>query len=91
MLLDFASTNPYPIPDHDHNPKSDIRYLDSSGAALAATAEFLPFYALPFVQEPASHPTFKVWGKFTLSLSTFKARRETGDDGVMVYAALPKK
>uniref|UniRef100_A0A6I8SKE1 LisH domain-containing protein ARMC9 n=1 Tax=Xenopus tropicalis TaxID=8364 RepID=A0A6I8SKE1_XENTR len=34
-------------------------YLETSGAALSQTTEFLPFYALPFVPHPAAHPSFK--------------------------------
>ncbi|XP_045701755.1 lisH domain-containing protein ARMC9 isoform X1 [Phyllostomus hastatus] len=34
-------------------------YLETRGAALSQTTEFLPFYALPFVPNPAVHPSFK--------------------------------
>ncbi|KAM7104518.1 lisH domain-containing protein ARMC9 isoform 2-T2 [Molossus nigricans] len=34
-------------------------YLESKGAALSQTTEFLPFYALPFVPNPMVHPSFK--------------------------------
>ncbi|XP_056675932.1 lisH domain-containing protein ARMC9 isoform X2 [Monodelphis domestica] len=34
-------------------------YLETKGAALSQTTEFLPFYALPFVPNPAVHPSFK--------------------------------
>ncbi|EFJ47905.1 hypothetical protein VOLCADRAFT_33975, partial [Volvox carteri f. nagariensis] len=34
-------------------------YLEGRGAALALTAEFLPYYALPFVQQPEHHPSFE--------------------------------
>ncbi|XP_072264426.1 lisH domain-containing protein ARMC9 isoform X1 [Pyxicephalus adspersus] len=34
-------------------------YLETSGAALSQTTEFLPFYALPFVPNPSVHPSFK--------------------------------
>ncbi|XP_023788740.1 lisH domain-containing protein ARMC9 isoform X2 [Cyanistes caeruleus] len=34
-------------------------YLETKGAALSQTAEFLPFYALPFVPNPMVHPSFK--------------------------------
>ena len=34
-------------------------YLEQRGAALARTGEFLAYYALPFVPEPAQHPSFK--------------------------------
>ncbi|XP_045415617.1 lisH domain-containing protein ARMC9 isoform X1 [Lemur catta] len=34
-------------------------YLETKGAALSQTMEFLPFYALPFVPNPMVHPSFK--------------------------------
>ena len=34
-------------------------YLETRGAALSQTTEFLPFYALPFVPNPSSHPSYK--------------------------------
>eukprot|EP00753_Platysulcus_tardus_P013406 PLAT3673.2.p1 GENE.PLAT3673.2~~PLAT3673.2.p1 ORF type:complete len:826 (-),score=389.74 PLAT3673.2:142-2583(-) len=34
------------------------RFLESAGQLLAQTAEFLPYYALPFVPTPAEHPSF---------------------------------
>ncbi|MED6251219.1 LisH domain-containing protein armc9 [Ataeniobius toweri] len=35
------------------------QYLETRGAALSQTAEFLPYYALPFVPNPTIHPCFK--------------------------------
>lgn len=34
-------------------------YLETRGAALSQTTEFLPFYALPFVPNPMLHPSFQ--------------------------------
>ncbi|XP_076879976.1 lisH domain-containing protein ARMC9 isoform X2 [Brachyhypopomus gauderio] len=34
-------------------------YLETRGAVLSHTTEFLPFYALPFVPNPALHPSFQ--------------------------------
>ncbi|XP_062306448.1 lisH domain-containing protein ARMC9 isoform X2 [Osmerus eperlanus] len=34
-------------------------YLETRGAALSQTTEFLPFYALPFVPNPTVHPSFR--------------------------------
>jgi hypothetical protein len=34
-------------------------YLENKGAGLSQTTEFLPFYALPFVPDPTTHPSFK--------------------------------
>uniref|UniRef100_A0A8D0L5U3 LisH domain-containing protein ARMC9 n=1 Tax=Sphenodon punctatus TaxID=8508 RepID=A0A8D0L5U3_SPHPU len=34
-------------------------FLETKGAALSQTTEFLPFYALPFVPNPMVHPSFK--------------------------------
>ncbi|XP_029356592.1 lisH domain-containing protein ARMC9 isoform X5 [Echeneis naucrates] len=39
---------------------SDFKqYLETRGAALSQTTEFLPYYALPFVPNPTIHPSFK--------------------------------
>lgn len=35
------------------------QYLETRGAALSQTTEFLPYYALPFVPKPTVHPSFK--------------------------------
>ena len=35
-------------------------YLDTKGADLAKTNEFLEFYALSFVKKPLEHPSYKV-------------------------------
>uniref|UniRef100_A0A1A8L4E8 LisH domain-containing protein ARMC9 n=2 Tax=Nothobranchius pienaari TaxID=704102 RepID=A0A1A8L4E8_9TELE len=35
------------------------QYLETRGAALSQTTEFLPYYALPFVPNPTVHPSFK--------------------------------
>ncbi|TRY85055.1 hypothetical protein DNTS_020231, partial [Danionella cerebrum] len=34
-------------------------FLETRGAALSQTTEFLPFYALPFVPNPTMHPSFQ--------------------------------
>ncbi|XP_016315858.1 lisH domain-containing protein ARMC9-like [Sinocyclocheilus anshuiensis] len=34
-------------------------YLETRGASLSQTTEFLPFYALPFVPNPTVHPSFQ--------------------------------
>ena len=33
-------------------------YLDSRGAELSKTSEFLAYYALPYIQNPMQHPSF---------------------------------
>lgn len=47
-------------------------YLETKGAALSQTTEFLPFYALPFVPNPMAHPSFKelFQDSWTLDLRT---------------------
>ncbi|KAM3876371.1 lisH domain-containing protein ARMC9 [Diretmus argenteus] len=35
------------------------KYLETRGAALSQTTEFLPFYALPYVPNPTVHPSFR--------------------------------
>lgn len=34
-------------------------FLEAQGSELSQTTEFLPFYALPFVQNPKTHPSYK--------------------------------
>ncbi|ELU06099.1 hypothetical protein CAPTEDRAFT_181527 [Capitella teleta] len=34
-------------------------YLETRGSSLSQTTEFLPFYALPFVPNPKTHPSYK--------------------------------
>ncbi|NXA07608.1 ARMC9 protein, partial [Sapayoa aenigma] len=47
-------------------------YLETKGAELSQTTEFLPFYALPFVPNPMVHPSFKklFHDSWTLDLRT---------------------
>ncbi|NXF30007.1 ARMC9 protein, partial [Nyctibius bracteatus] len=47
-------------------------YLETKGAAMSQTTEFLPFYALPFVPNPMVHPSFKelFQDSWTLDLRT---------------------
>ena len=33
-------------------------FLDTKGSELSQTSEFLPYYALPYVQNPMDHPHF---------------------------------
>uniref|UniRef100_A0AAV2KV39 LisH domain-containing protein ARMC9 n=1 Tax=Knipowitschia caucasica TaxID=637954 RepID=A0AAV2KV39_KNICA len=56
----------YPLRNHSHG-RGDFedrinlfkQYLETRGAALSETTEFLPYYALPFVPKPTVHPSFK--------------------------------
>ncbi|PAA89742.1 hypothetical protein BOX15_Mlig005949g2 [Macrostomum lignano] len=44
----------------DDEAVSDFRhFLETKGAQLSQTTEFLPFYALPYVPDPRSHPSFR--------------------------------
>ncbi|XP_074859915.1 lisH domain-containing protein ARMC9 isoform X2 [Carettochelys insculpta] len=45
--------------DFDERISCFKTYLETKGAALSQTTEFLPFYALPFVPKPMVHPSFK--------------------------------
>jgi len=60
------------FPVHPNNPQAqnndkELRkelgafkmFLDTKGAELSKTSEFLQFYALPYVQSPLEHPIFK--------------------------------
>ena len=35
------------------------KYLETRGATLSQTTEFLPYYALPFVPNAKGHPSYK--------------------------------
>lgn len=56
----------YPI-THGNQNKQELElsmqefkhYLETKGAALSQTTEFLPYYALPYIPDPTSHPSFK--------------------------------
>jgi hypothetical protein len=45
----------------DHSRGMDMlrNFLETKGTEFSAEPEFLPYYALPFVSDPASHPTFQ--------------------------------
>ncbi|KAJ7993439.1 hypothetical protein DPEC_G00272450 [Dallia pectoralis] len=45
--------------DHDGRTTHFKQYLETRGAALSQTTEFLPYYALPFVPNPSVHPSFR--------------------------------
>ncbi|XP_078420049.1 lisH domain-containing protein ARMC9 isoform X2 [Cetorhinus maximus] len=57
----------FPLKNSGKPDKDDVdervshfkNYLETRGAALSQTTEFLPFYALPFVPNPTVHPSFK--------------------------------
>jgi hypothetical protein len=42
-----------------HAKQAFQHYLESRGAALAKTSEFLPFYALVYIQQPHENVNFK--------------------------------
>ncbi|KAI8795631.1 lisH domain-containing protein ARMC9 [Biomphalaria glabrata] len=65
------------------------KYIESSGATLSQTTEFLPFYALPFVQNPKSHPSYaelfsENWTK------DIKAKLETFFSSTLTSTPQPK-
>jgi hypothetical protein len=43
------------------------QFLEAKGTEFSAEPEFLPYYALPFVSDPVSHPSFQEL--FTVSAS----------------------
>uniref|UniRef100_A0A8C7ZW19 LisH domain-containing protein ARMC9 n=1 Tax=Oryzias sinensis TaxID=183150 RepID=A0A8C7ZW19_9TELE len=55
----------FPLRSHPDRTEFEERishfkqYLETRGAELSQNAEFLPYYALPFVPFPAVHPSFK--------------------------------
>ncbi|NWX17941.1 ARMC9 protein, partial [Aegotheles bennettii] len=58
--------------EHEKRISHFKAYLETKGAALSQTTEFLPFYALPFVPNPMVHPSFKelFQDSWTLDLRT---------------------
>lgn len=59
----------------EKNMQEFKNYLETRGATLSQTTEFLPFYALPYVPNPKGHPSYKelftvsVLMHFSLNLS----------------------
>ena len=53
------------------------KYLESNGAALSQTTEFVAFYALPYVPNPKNHPAFKSLFEVILLLSKTRADLDT--------------
>lgn len=47
------------VQDRDNSMNEFRSYLESRGAGLSQTTEFLPYYALPFVPNPKAHPSYK--------------------------------
>ncbi|PNF30854.1 LisH domain-containing protein ARMC9, partial [Cryptotermes secundus] len=45
--------------DDTHGMEVLRHFLDSKGTEFSAEPEFLPYYALPFVSDPVSHPSFQ--------------------------------
>ena len=35
------------------------KFIENRGSSLSQTTEFLPFYALPFVPNPKTHPSYR--------------------------------
>jgi len=52
-----------PQPSNDKELRKELAafkvFLDTKGAELSKTSEFLQFYALPYVANPMDHPIFK--------------------------------
>jgi hypothetical protein len=53
--------------DHTHGMEVLRHFLETKGTEFSAEPEFLPYYALPFVSDPESHPSFQ--DLFTVSAS----------------------
>ncbi|XP_051873908.1 lisH domain-containing protein ARMC9 isoform X2 [Pristis pectinata] len=59
-IYPLKNTGGKPDKDDSEERTSHFKtYLETRGAALSQTTEFLPFYALPFVPNPTVHPSFK--------------------------------
>uniref|UniRef100_A0A0L8HIW6 LisH domain-containing protein ARMC9 n=1 Tax=Octopus bimaculoides TaxID=37653 RepID=A0A0L8HIW6_OCTBM len=48
-----------PTKDSEQAMATFKNFLETQGAELSQTPAFLPYYALPFVQNPTSHPSYK--------------------------------
>jgi hypothetical protein len=55
--------------DHSRGMEALRNFLETKGTEFSAEPEFLPYYALPFVSDPASHPSFQEL--FTVSELSF--------------------
>lgn len=98
----------YPIHPFNNRPspklfkkaKEDFKsYLDTRGNLLSKTSEFLPYYALPYVKNPADHPNFKhmfnkEWiGEVRASLKDFLSKsteRKKASTLMQMYTAFKK-
>jgi hypothetical protein len=58
-----------PEAGHNHGMEVLRNFLETKGTEFSAEPEFLPYYALPFVSDPVSHPSFQE--VFTVSASLF--------------------
>lgn len=71
-------------------------YLETKGAGLSQTTEFVAYYALPFVPNPKNHPTFKVlfekaWKEeLTENLSIYLQNTLECDDQPFLYKLLSR-
>jgi hypothetical protein len=45
--------------DHTHGMEVLRYFLETKGTEFSAEPEFLSYYALPFVSDPESHPSFQ--------------------------------
>jgi hypothetical protein len=65
-------------------------YLDTKGADLSKTSEFLHFYALPYVQRPSEHQSYKhlftsQWAiELKVKLQDFLAELTSRDQPTMI-------
>ena len=67
MHIYFAIYPVHPINPQASQNEKELRkellafkhFLDTKGAELSKTSEFLQFYALPYVTNPLDHPIFK--------------------------------
>jgi hypothetical protein len=54
--------------DDTHGMEVLKQFLEAKGTEFSAEPEFLPYYALPFVSDPLSHPSFQELFRVCVSL-----------------------
>lgn len=59
LILDKESETKLEITESFQGMEKLKNFLETKGNEFSGETEFLPFYALPYVKNPSSHPSFK--------------------------------
>ena len=57
-------------------------FLETAGASLSQTTEFLPYYALPYVPNPRAHPSYKDLFSVSRIIKFFIINRKTSQSKI---------